>query len=201
MEIFCVDFHVTFGPICSIIRFACIYAGTFKKKLKRVIIQMFVFNFENWTAFQDCVSDIIHTETVQSMREFRHHVNVSCYEHSVFVAYISFRIARKMGLDSRACARAGLLHDLYLYDSKEIRENHYTTHARIALENASRLCELTKKEKNIIESHMWPLGDVTPASREAYIVNFADKYCATLEALHIWHRMSVRDHLPVPDAA
>ena len=72
----------------------------------------------NIRCFVNCVRDLLDSPEVQSMRALPHHPGTSCYEHSVFVAYVSFRLARRWGLDYRAAARAGLLHDLYLYDAR-----------------------------------------------------------------------------------
>ena len=62
----------------------------------------------NHGAFVRCVEDLIDTPQVQSMRTLPHHPGVNCFEHSIFVAYIAFRLARRWGLDYMACARAGL---------------------------------------------------------------------------------------------
>ncbi len=43
---------------------------------------------------------------------------------------------------------------------------------------------ITKKEQNIIASHMWPLTfRHIPTCREAVIVCLADKYCAVVESM------------------
>ena len=162
---------------------------------------MFNFKLDNWNSYYETVKDIITSSQVQSMRNIPHHIGMTCYEHSVFVSYISFRIARKLGLDHVAAARGGLLHDLYLYNSDE-REtlgfSHCFVHPKQALKNAASLCCLSEKEENIILSHMWPLAKTAPKSREAFLVSFADKYCATAETMRIWHRMKVRAHIPSP---
>ena len=159
---------------------------------------MLEFKIDNWNAYYETVADIIESEEVHSMRKIPHHIGMTCYEHSIFVSYISFRIARKLGLEYRAAARGGLLHDLYLYGKKErviFGYSHNTIHPGIALGNARRLCELSDKEENIILSHMWPLTRAYPKSREAFIVSAADKYCATAEAMRIWHRMKVKKYI------
>ena len=76
---------------------------------------MRLIDLPNWTAFLDCLDGLLDTPQVQSMRSLPHHPGVNCYEHSVFVAYVAFRLGRRWGLNYRSCARAGLLHDLYLY--------------------------------------------------------------------------------------
>lgn len=45
----------------------------------------------------------------------------SRFQHSLNVSYYSFIICRKFGLDAYSAARAGLLHDLYYYDWKQMR--------------------------------------------------------------------------------
>lgn len=122
-----------------------------------------------------------------------HHADISCFGHSVFVAYLSFRICRRLGWDYHAAARGGLLHDLFLYDWR-IKDSHTGphgfTHPHAALQNASRLCNLTAVEKDIILKHMWPL---TPMLfyryKESFVVSCSDKICALAEALHIFHKM------------
>lgn len=55
------------------------------------------------------------------------------------------------------------------------------THPKLSLKNANEICDLSKKEKNIILRHMWPLTLCPPRYREGYIVTFVDKYLATRE--------------------
>lgn len=142
----------------------------------------------NWNGFLACVADLLETDEVRSMRDIRHHPGVSCYEHSLFVAYTSFRLARHWGLDYRTAARGGLLHDLYLYDPKVMKAHRQCfAHPRAAVENAAALCGgLTEQERNIILSHMWPIARRMPRCREAAVVCLVDKLCATAELIHIW---------------
>ena len=156
---------------------------------------MITINDANWQSFLTCVDDLIHTPQVQSMRHLPHHPGVNCYEHSIFVAYVAFRLARRWNLDYRAAARGGLLHDLYLYnchDSSAHPGNQCLDHPVFALRNAMALTKLSDKEQNIILSHMWPLGVHLPHSREAWVVSLADKTCATMEVSGIWKRLRMR---------
>ena len=93
-----------------------------------------------------------------------------------------------------AAARAGLLHDLYLYDPRSLRSYRQCfAHPAAALRNAVKLCGgLSSKEENIILSHMWPMARCRPRCREALTVNLADKLCATAEVTHIWRRLALR---------
>ena len=151
---------------------------------------------KNWSSFLLCIGSLLYTEEMQSMRAIKHHPGTSCYEHSVFVAYAVFRLARRLGLDYKAVARAGLLHDLYLYDSRD--RSAYEgwqcfAHPKAALKNAGELVDdLSEKEKNSIIAHMWPLARYMPHYREAYVVNLADKLCATAEVLGYWRHSRVK---------
>ena len=66
----------------------------------------------NYDSFLRCVQDLLDPPEVRSMRQYPHHPRTTCCEHSVCVAYLSYRLARRWGLDYRAAARPGLLHDL-----------------------------------------------------------------------------------------
>ncbi|HWS44160.1 MAG TPA: HD domain-containing protein [Pseudoflavonifractor sp.] len=157
---------------------------------------MTIVDEKNWSCFLECIGGLLATDEVQSMKKIHHHPTTTCYEHSVFVAYTAFRLARRWGLDYRAAARAGLLHDLYLYDPRDrsaYQGNQCFAHPKAALRNADALVGgLTEKEKNSIISHMWPLARYMPRYKEAYVVNLADKLCATAEVLGYWRRSRVK---------
>ena len=149
----------------------------------------------NRTAFLACVEDLLETPQVQFMRALPHHPGVNCFEHSIYVAYIAFRLARRWGLDCQSCARAGLLHDLYLYrwnDQSAHPGLQCFDHPEFALRNAMGLTHLSPLERNIILAHMWPLAFHLPRSREAWVVSLADKICATTEVFQLFHRLKLR---------
>ena len=138
------------------------------------------------------------------MGRWKHHGPISTLDHSLFVAYLSYRAAKVLGLDARAAARGGLLHDLYLYDSKDKSAHpgwQCFDHPRAAARNAGELTWLSDKERNIILSHMWPLGGALPRSREAWLVDLVDTLCAGLEMSRVYHPGSecAPSCPPVPD--
>lgn len=141
-------------------------------------------------SYYECVGDLINHETVRSMEGIRHHFFVTCYDHSVFVSYVAYLLALRLGADSRAAARAGLLHDLYLYDPRDKSKyegNQCFAHPKAALKNAMDLCQdLTPAEENSILTHMWPLASHMPRYKVAFIVNLADKLCATVEVCNLY---------------
>ena len=68
---------------------------------------MVTIDAANWNGFLSCLDGLLNTPQVQSMRCLPHHPGVNCYEHSVFVAYVAFRLGRRWGLDYRASTTAG----------------------------------------------------------------------------------------------
>ncbi len=134
------------------------------------------------------VKDILENETFQSMKSFIQHGKTSCLEHCIAVSYRSYLTCKRNGWNARAAARAGLLHDLFLYDWHWSRAEtgtswHGITHPRRALENAEKVFDLTPLEKEIILRHMWPLTLWLPRSREAYAVIYHDKVCSLKETV------------------
>ena len=136
--------------------------------------------------FDLIIEEIVQNQTVQRMKEFRQHYDTSCFEHCKNVAFISYKICKKLNLDYKSAARAGMLHDLFLYDWRKRQDGrkglHAFTHPRTALENSKKIFELNEKEEDIILKHMWPLTVKLPKYSESYVVTIADKYCALGES-------------------
>lgn len=135
------------------------------------------------------VGDVLSNQKVQRMRDFLQHGNTDCLTHCISVSYQSYLTCLKYGLDAQAAARAGLLHDLFLYDWHNGHEVtgtrfHGFTHPQRALDNAEQEFELTNLEREIILRHMWPLTITPPRHPESYVVLYHDKKCSTLETLH-----------------
>ena len=59
------------------------------------------------------------------------------------------------------------------------------------------LTDLSDKERNIILSHMWPLGGALPRSMEAWLVDAVDTLCAGLELSGIYDPSRLRRRLGV----
>ena len=140
---------------------------------------------ENYLEYKNIVKDLLKNDMVQEMKLYNHHYTSTCYSHSLEVSYYSFCIAKKMHLDYISTARAGLLHDLFLYDWKTDKNHgklHGIYHPQTALKNAMKICPLSTKEKDIIIKHMWPVTLRLPRYPESYLVTLVDKYCASRES-------------------
>lgn len=143
--------------------------------------------------FENIIKDIKNNHTVLKMQNFRQHYDTSCYEHCENVAYFSFLICKKLKLDYVSVARAGMVHDLFLYDWR-VKEDgrkglHAFRHPRIALNNALKLFDLSKKEQDIILKHMWPLTVIPSIYLESYILSSVDKYCALKESFDHYYQI------------
>jgi uncharacterized protein len=95
------------------------------------------------------------------------------------VSYAGYRIAKRFHLDYVSTARAALLHDLYFYNSGEMKR-HNKVHPLVSLHNASKY-GLNNLEKMIIARHM----KFFSKKREVFVVQCVDKYYAVKEFLRI----------------
>ena len=141
-----------------------------------------------------CGADLLNSDEVLWMKNMLHHHFVTCFEHSLFVSYVAYRLARHWNIDVREAARAGLLHDLFLYDPKDKTQyegNQCFAHPVAALKNASRLTELSDAEADAIVTHMWPLAKKMPRYKVSYVVNVADKLCAVIEGAYLYRLMKL----------
>lgn len=137
------------------------------------------------TDFMATAKDILESEMFCKLDTCEHHVDISRQQHCLNVAYYAFSAARMLGLDASSVVRAGLLHDLFFYNSREsdLGIRHSYVHPIQALSNAEENYELNDKEREIILRHMWPICAGIPRHMETYLVSCVDKYCATLEAV------------------
>ena len=141
--------------------------------------------------------EILQSPNFKKSAHFIQHGNISVKKHSISVALMALKISRVLPIktNEKDIVRGALLHDYFLYDWHNQKFNlnelihfykmHGFTHPSTALKNANQEFKLTKREKDIIKKHMWPLTIVPPMCREAWIVTLADKYCSLLETLRV----------------
>lgn len=136
--------------------------------------------------YVEIVADLLENEKLQKLDDITHHHYTTCLQHSIFVSYVSYRIAKRMNLNARSVARAGLLHDFFLENRDDIkvmaRGSHNFVHPKLALENAKQITEINELEEDIILKHMFLCTRCAfPRFKESYIVTAVDKYCAISE--------------------
>jgi len=153
----------------------------------------------HFNPFRAVINQLLDASPVRSMQYFIQHADVTCLEHCIFVAYLSFVISRFFGLNAQAAARGALLHDLFLYDwhkQSERKGLHGFTHPTTALNNASHYFELNEIEKDIIEKHMWPLTLKLPKYAESAIVCLSDKICTMVEVFRLYRWLEKKSLIP-----
>lgn len=170
---------------------------------------------ENRDQFEAIIADLLIDPDVQALKHVpRHGKYGNSLDHSLYVAYISFLMCRRLGLDFEAAARGGLLHDFAIPGQHREETSHRTgkpkkmararklvSHPHEALQGAQERYQLTNLEKDIIVKHMWPLTRPLPRHKESFVVSTADKICAMLEMSRLHKAFRMRKYLVEPLAA
>ena len=136
--------------------------------------------------FINTARPLLEDPRVAKLSQYKHHREKTRLEHVKEVAYISFLWSKRLSLDSDAIVRGALLHDLFFYDwLREGPRWHGFRHHNIALRNACEITPLSKKEKDIIKKHMWPLTVVPPRYLEALVVSLVDTFCSARDYMSV----------------
>ena len=132
------------------------------------------------------INNIMENNEFKKIDNIKHH-NTTRLDHSLKVSYFSYKIAKILGLDYEEVARAGLLHDFY---TEEICECHKISdkvklfsskHPNDAVENSMKYFNLSEKEINIIQTHMFPIYYRVPKYAESWLVSLVDKVLSIFE--------------------
>ena len=138
--------------------------------------------------FLEIVKPILNNREFLKLGRYLQHQKTSRLEHSINVSYIAWKLAQSVGCDEKLAAIAGMLHDFCVYDFKdklpkgELHQAFY--HPKAAAWTSEEQFVIREEVRSIILTHMFPLGPM-PRSREAWVVTWADKLCASLELVHI----------------
>ena len=139
------------------------------------------------------IREILENETFLSMNSYNHHGNITCLEHALKVAELTFRLSFEKKLDFISATRAALLHDFYLYDWHiDSPGLHGFRHPSISLKNAEYHFQINAIEGNAILRHMWPLTPIPPSSPEGKVVSMADKLVTLHDYLSLVKKIKAR---------
>lgn len=135
--------------------------------------------------FRKLIYDIVAQPIYQELKKIRHH-DRSIYDHSIQVAWLSFRLGKLFNLRLKEIVKGALLHDFFFYnwrlEKPQSGKLHAFEHPVEALKNAELYYSpLTGIEKDIIKKHMWPLTISPPKYFESFIVSLVDKIVAVNE--------------------
>ena len=133
-------------------------------------------------AFEIIIKDILNNDKFKKMDNELHH-GLTRYNHSLRVAKTTYKCTKALGLDYVSATRAALLHDFYINTDfpKNLPIIKLSNHPTIALKNAKTYYDISKKEENIIISHMFPFCYVAPKYLESWVVSLVDKSVAIYE--------------------
>ncbi len=133
--------------------------------------------------YMSIVNNILDNDEFLKIKQIEHH-GISRYDHSLKVSYYSYRIAKALHLDYEQTAIGGLLHDFFLSPEDRTQKDRFKsvfTHPKQAVMMAKSQFDLTKKEEDMIRSHMFPINLSVPKYAESWIVSMVDKCVATNE--------------------
>ena len=133
--------------------------------------------------YMSIVNNILDNEEFMKIKKIEHH-GISRFDHSLKVSYYSYKSAKILHLDYEQTSVGGLLHDFFLSPENRTQKERMKsvfTHPKQAVEMARTQFELTKKEEDMIRSHMFPINLSVPKYAESWIVSMVDKCVATNE--------------------
>lgn len=137
---------------------------------------------KSYLSFENIANEIIINNKYKDLVNQNHH-GLTRYDHSIRVAKKTYLITKKLNLDYVSATRAALLHDFFTdNDFKDISSFKKTKiHPKIASVNAQKYFNLNEKEKNAIETHMFPLNLKYSSSVEGIVLNVVDTSVAIYE--------------------
>lgn len=131
--------------------------------------------------FFSIINEIILNEKFLELKKLKHH-GITRYNHSLRVAYHTYKITKKLNLNYKEATRAALLHDFFTDETKNLKSiKKLKIHPEYALNNAKRYYQLTPLEEDIIIKHMYPVTKKMPKYKESWIVDIIDDICSLYE--------------------
>ena len=131
--------------------------------------------------FNKIICEVSNNKEFQKLKKVKHHGINRC-EHSVRVAYYTYKITKILHLDYKESTIAALLHDFF---QEEVSDKNFVVrlrkHPGIAVKNATQYFKLNEKQIDIIKTHMFPITFTPPKYMEGWIVDFVDDASAIFE--------------------
>lgn len=119
-------------------------------------------------SYYKCISDILQISEFYELKDYFQHFSYTRFDHCVNVSYYSYLICKKFGWNARSVARAGLVHDFYLYDWKSeqpMEGRHSNVHPQMALAMTKKYIQVDEIMEDAILNHMWPMSFHMPKEK------------------------------------
>lgn len=138
----------------------------------------------DYIEFYEIIEPILIASEMQKRKKYPHHINESVYQHVLRVAYDCYKIGKRLHMDYKSLAIAGILHDFYenpwqySKEKKPFLQKHAFTHAKEAVVNSKKIFGseiVTPKVESIMITHMFPLNKKLPRNKEAWLLTLVDK--------------------------
>lgn len=132
--------------------------------------------------FNEIIDMYANHPKVLEMKQYKHH-GITRYEHSLNVAYCTYKITKTLNMNYHSATKAAMLHDFFLDEvENENGVKKLQDHPKYAVKNAERYFEINDLERDIIRSHMFPVApNKVPKYKESWIVDLVDDYVAIKE--------------------
>ena len=138
-------------------------------------------NRYNDVEFNLIVSSILCNKEFLKTKEIAHH-STTRFDHSLRVAYYTYKVTKGLHLDYQDTTQAALLHDFFLDEVKnENMIKRLRKHPMCAVNNSLKYFDLNDKQIDIIKTHMFPVTFTPPKYLESWIVNLVDDVAAIYE--------------------
>lgn len=143
-----------------------------------------------WEEIRSHGDPILQSEAFHRATMETHHIHGTVSDHTLTVCAVSVRMARllkKAGLsvNEKDLINASLCHDLGMIGREEkfkSRKIAWKAHPEESIKVAKELVpDLSPNAEDMIRTHMWPVSGPHPHSREARILNIADKIASVAD--------------------
>lgn len=131
--------------------------------------------------FNEIIEKYANHPKVLEMKKYKHH-GLTRYEHSMNVAYYTYKLTKKFNMNYHSATKAAMLHDFFLDEvAKENGFKRLQDHPKYAVSNAKKYFGINELEEDIIKSHMFPVSLTIPKYKESWIVDLIDDYVSIKE--------------------
>ncbi len=131
--------------------------------------------------FEEIIEPVLQIEEFNKLKDVAHH-GITRYDHSLRVAYMTYKVCKFLRLDYKEATEAALLHDFFIDEvENESGYNRLIKHPDYAVKNASKYFDLSDKQIDIIKTHMFPVTFIPPKYLESVIVDVLDDFSAVSE--------------------
>jgi len=162
--------------VITLISYVVFFLKTYQVKKKDLL--------NEYVEFYEIIEPLLIQSEMQKRKEYPHHINESVYAHVLRVAFDCYKIGKKLHMDYKSLAIAGILHDFYekpwqySNEKKPLLQKHAFTHAKEAVLNSKKYFGteiVTPKVESIMITHMFPLNKKIPRNKEAWLLTLIDK--------------------------